>query len=413
MIVIPPKPPLARVSYCTYPGQGFGSRGHSFIAIQPLDPNFRSGSLELNQQTFIGRVGIGIAPSFQSGCSSIFNKVQPQSPLQIRNDTNYLVKNDLRATSALIYEEANLARGFDRINSAAQQFQQDFQIKTARPSQASQCAENKPPTNDSATFHTQSSMYSSTDGAFFLMEGFVDELPQELLENYTPGISSRALWQTMRTPLSTLSSHPLPQTPNLLNIRQLLALRDNLPVFLGETSLLIQNMCADLSELEDAIEEVRTELDTLQSKYKPLLNLAQENIKSTAPLLAPLTVRIPTLIHNLSQLIERSNTKTRPLSSQQILTQVLLSPHGRAQVQQTLDNSQELVKELDSLLGSLKKMPLEQKPFNTLRQDLPEDFTTLSSSVQKLSTLSLELVPRITIYLGQLNRLILGVLATG
>jgi hypothetical protein len=137
MIILPASKPLARISYCTYPGSGPSRTGHSFISIEPIDSQFRSGIVRLNQQAYIGRVAIGITPKNQRGCKPLM-QIKTANNLQLRNDYAYLIKKNLRAASVEIKDSDLLLRGMARVNDAALSLDQShFTIQSINHLEAS------------------------------------------------------------------------------------------------------------------------------------------------------------------------------------------------------------------------------------------------------------------------------------
>lgn len=396
--------PLARISFCAYPGRGHFSRGHSFIAIEPINPQFRSGGeSQIGSNHQVGRLAVGVSPKGYGSSDRIFHHICPRDrSAQVRNDTRYLRKDNVRAVTIDIMNEEQLQRGLKRINQAAKAMDEDpCYIQHLNH------IECIPPEEESQEPVYNLRKHNSNDFAMDFFRAFCDTLPPALENVYQPGIDSLQMWRKMKEPLPQRTERQFPQTIGWDNLTRLNGMRRMLPQAIGESRELLSNIKQDLTAFQNELNKTLKEAKALWNKYAPSAQLISlklvDELNDEANIFNQAFSDFSAAINDAAALAESFDTPDNFIGLGVSLASSFLNSDSRKKAikaitsfQQILQTAQSALNRIDEVAGVVPNAP-------DLTANFVRDLRHLEDTSRPLTNMALALPNRMIHYVSQLE----------
>jgi len=399
--------PIGRVSFCAYPGSSMKSLGHSFVTIEPFEKAFRSGSMQVADQHYIGRIAVGVAPQgWQSSDRRGQWLLGNQTP-QLRNDTRYLLKNKLKAISVDLHTPEKLFHGLQAINAMAYAMNKE-QHYIQKVNEIPVLPSNSSHIEDFPDYNL--SQYNSNDFAVQIFQAFVDALPQALANAYTPGTSSKAMWSNMHHPMPRLDNRNYAQTLSLTQLNKMFTLRRAMPQLLGEADLFLSHLKTDISDFDQELQLTLTEVRFIQEKYgQPLLTLAGkvlDEIDTKANVFTQTFADFAKAIEDAAVLVQKFDPPTNIFGVGFSLFSSAFDPTTTAAVVDSLVSFQKVIQTAQKASETLNQSTNHIPNAPQLMADLAQDLYKLQMTSKNLVAMSLNLPNRLQHYTSQLQAIV-------
>lgn len=402
--------PLARIHFCAYPGRSMFSRGHSFVAIEPLDSQLAAGNIKMGTQSYLGTVAVGVSPKDNNtgdritDCFSLRTLLGKPQDAQLRNDIRYLQKPNTRSLTMEIFDEQQLQAGLEHIN------QLSFDMNNEPEYMKSINALPVAPARALAT-PQQSLRYdfkhNSNDYALDIFKHFCEgqTLPPALL-NRGSRRNSQQMWKSLREPFQN-QPQPQPQTLGVFQLLSAAKLRRTAPSVIAQAQRLVGVANTDMHQIQREVDKVKTILMAMQQRYQPHVIAVLNELMDDAPEQANI---FGTVMNDFSKAIEDAAK----------VAEQLQNPHSFLEVATTVvssvfdaDSRNALLNAITSFSQVINTGKLAMDKINSVTDAVPnadielqafgEDLKRLMPPAITLLQTLVKMPDRVMLYLESLN----------